>query len=263
VDIELSNYDVSCQQDSDCTPITTGEICSGGCACGGSAVNVSGLPGYRAAVASLSLGLCSCPFEGSPRCLGGQCGICDGFNDPPACSDGGSTAPDAGTCVDIELAAYDQSCQVDSDCIQVTMGMICSPSCFCGGSAISASEETQYQSQTAGIANRDCPCAYDGEPRCMQNKCVLCPPGEDCGDAGGGTSCIADADCPSDEVCGFPEMGGCSAQGTCFSASQVTCNAFSPACACDGSEVNTICNGLPTGYAPKAIRHTGECVDGG
>jgi hypothetical protein len=82
---------------------------------------------------------------------------------------------------------------------------------------------------------------------------------------GGGSVCASDADCPAGNVCGFYESDatGCRAAGSCFPAPAVICNVFSPGCACDGSEVNTICNGLPTGYARKALKHTGACVDGG
>ncbi len=86
-----------------------------------------------------------------------------------------------------------------------------------------------------------------------------CPvPGDD-----GGLECTGDADCPSGKVCGFLESNACGAAGSCFPAPTVICNAYSPGCACDGSEVDVICNGLPTGYARKAIKHPGACVDGG
>jgi hypothetical protein len=80
---------------------------------------------------------------------------------------------------------------------------------------------------------------------------------------GGGTACAGDVDCPAGKVCGFLESGGCGAAGSCFPAPTVICNAYGPGCACDGSEVNTICNGLPSGYARKPLKHTGACVDGG
>lgn len=270
MDIQLSSYDTSCKQDSDCTTIATGEICSGDCLCGGSPINVSGLPRYDAALASVPLGLCGCPAEAAPRCLGGQCTICNGPNGPSGCFPDAGPAPDAGKCVDVVPSSYDQSCQVDSDCIEITAGTICSPSCFCGGAAISASNQTKYNLQIAGIANADCPCAFAGTPQCVQHTCTICPPGAACSeppiDAGGDASaapCAATTDCPSNQVCGFPQTGGCSAHGTCFPVQQVTCGAFSAGCGCDGSEINLVCNGLPTGYALKPLLHSGMCVDGG
>jgi hypothetical protein len=61
-------------------------------------------------------------------------------------------------------------------------------------------------------------------------------------------------------LCGFPALAGCSATGSCFPSPGVICNAYVAGCACDGSEVNTACNGLPTGYAPKPLLHSGACV---
>ncbi len=81
-------------------------------------------------------------------------------------------------------------------------------------------------------------------------------------DAGGGP-CTSNAECTNGQVCGYPEAGGCGVEGTCFPAPQVVCNAFSPGCACDGSEISIACTGLPSGYVSKPLRHTGACVDGG
>jgi hypothetical protein len=38
------------------------------------------------------------------------------------------------------------------------------------------------------------------------------------------------------------------------------CNAYSPGCACDGTEESIVCNGLPSGYARKPLLHTGACA---
>jgi hypothetical protein len=84
-----------------------------------------------------------------------------------------------------------------------------------------------------------------------------------CPSPDGGTVCTSDSDCASGTVCGFLETSACNAPGSCFPAPQIICNAYSPGCACDGSEIDVICNGLPSGYARKPITHTGACVDGG
>jgi hypothetical protein len=78
-----------------------------------------------------------------------------------------------------------------------------------------------------------------------------------------GTTCAADRNCPSGHICGFADTAGCGIEGICFPAPEAICNAFVLGCACDGSEVNVICNGLPSGYVSKPLRHTGACVDGG
>jgi hypothetical protein len=61
------------------------------------------------------------------------------------------------------------------------------------------------------------------------------------------------------ERCGFPQSSGCTATGTCFPALGVVCNAIVLACACDGTDINVACNGLPGGYAPKPFAHLGAC----
>ncbi len=78
-------------------------------------------------------------------------------------------------------------------------------------------------------------------------------------DAGG---CTTSADCPSDEQCGFVQNEGCSAKGECFPTAQVECLAYEAGCACDGTETNLACNGLPDGYALKPLKHTGACTAG-
>jgi hypothetical protein len=79
-------------------------------------------------------------------------------------------------------------------------------------------------------------------------------------------SCAISADCPSGWTCGFPGADGCSATGTCFDTSGVgVCQAYSPGCACDGTDINTICLPLPMGFYEKPLLHKGSCnaVDAG
>ncbi len=76
----------------------------------------------------------------------------------------------------------------------------------------------------------------------------------------GAAACRADADCPSGDVCGFPPAGGCSAAGTCFPAPGAVCQAYSPGCACDGTDINVACTGLPGGSVSRPLLHTGACA---
>jgi hypothetical protein len=39
----------------------------------------------------------------------------------------------------------------------------------------------------------------------------------------------------------------------------VNCKAYSPGCACDGTQVSIVCNGLPSGYASKPLVSAGSC----
>jgi hypothetical protein len=97
-----------------------------------------------------------------------------------------------------------------------------------------------------------------------------CGAGEICGhptahtgacSGGVGAACSVDADCAAGYICGFPESDGCSAKGECFEAPQVVCMAYAAGCACDGTEIDIACNGLPSGYAPKPLAYEGMCHD--
>jgi hypothetical protein len=88
--------------------------------------------------------------------------------------------------------------------------------------------------------------------------------------ADGGKACTTGADCADPQfadvgfLCGFPEADGCAAKGTCFQEpGGPMCTAIFPGCACDGSEVNLTCNGLPSGYAPAPLLHSGVCFGPG
>jgi hypothetical protein len=87
VNVDLSTYDTSCTQDSDCVEIASGEICPRTTCyfCGGSTVNVSEQARYNAAIApivaadavpTLEPFACGCPFFGNPACVAGQCTLC-------------------------------------------------------------------------------------------------------------------------------------------------------------------------------------------
>jgi hypothetical protein len=76
----------------------------------------------------------------------------------------------------------------------------------------------------------------------------------------GSRSCVSDADCPNNDLCGYLEAAGCAATGVCFASPGAVCLAFSPGCACDGSQINVACTGLPSGYYSKPLEHTGECT---
>jgi len=90
-----------------------------------------------------------------------------------------AAASDGATCVDIDVSTYDRSCQTDSDCINVSAGMICSGyNCLCGGAAISASEQDRYSAALGSVEAGPgpyCGCPYFGGPRCIQAQCVYCP----------------------------------------------------------------------------------------
>lgn len=179
-----------------------------------------------------------------------------GRSDSGSSGDGGGTTPctSNGDCGANGVCGFleSDSCTAQGQCFPAP-GAVClaySPGCACDGSEIS-------------VACTGLPSGYASKPLLHTGVCT------DAGghDAGGGDAtggpCTTSADCGSNGLCGFAESAACAAQGQCFAAPGVVCNAYGAGCACDGTEVNIICNGLPTGYEPKALRHTGACIDGG
>jgi len=99
--------------------------------------------------------------------------------------DGGTTIitqVDGATCVDIEAASYDTSCNVDSDCVGIAVGQLCDGSCYgcLPNTAINVSGEARYQAATAPVSGGiECSCPAGSAPRCFNNACILCPFGPD------------------------------------------------------------------------------------
>lgn len=75
VNVDLSSYDTSCNQASDCTAISTGQICTGGCACDNALINASALPQYQQATSSVHPLACSCPAFPLAQCIQHKCVI--------------------------------------------------------------------------------------------------------------------------------------------------------------------------------------------
>jgi hypothetical protein len=81
-----------------------------------------------------------------------------------------------------------------------------------------------------------------------------------------GASCIHSSDCSIGTACAYPMADGCAAKGHCVDDTGPLCNSFSPGCACDGTTINIVCNGLPDGFATKPLASKGQCttsIDGG
>jgi hypothetical protein len=85
------------------------------------------------------------------------------------------------------------------------------------------------------------------------------------GGSGGKTSCASDSDCTSGDVCAYAESATCDAKGVCVAKpAGAVCGAIAYACACDGTNVEIGCNGLPDGFVSKPFAHDGACaIDGG
>jgi hypothetical protein len=180
--VDPSAYDQSCNQASDCVYIASGELCSGQCVCPQAVINASSLGAYDQATSSIVPSTCFCGNEPEPQCLDNHCTL-----DGSVTIDAGAPG-DSGVCVDIDLTTYDQTCNADSDCIDITAGVVCSGQCACGGSTINVDGQARYEAAVAPVDTLGCPCPPDGITRCLQNHCTLCgfgpnqPPG--CGDGG-------------------------------------------------------------------------------
>jgi hypothetical protein len=187
----------------------------------------------RTVCAKDAVGQCEWDFPACPVVAddGGAC-VCGA--PPPGAPT--SICPDGSTAGPVCVMASDGTCawQIRSCTTQVCPGLGCFPNCPNGVLKDSQGCDT-------------CQCA----------------PAADAG--ANGSPCATDADCrgPVASRCGFPIADACSATGVCLVYSQVGCNVASPGCACDGSEVNIVCNGLPNGYAPAPLLHQGACTDSG
>lgn len=86
-----------------------------------------------------------------------------------------------------------------------------------------------------------------------------------CGSTTASGECTVDADCGGGQGCAFATADGCGAKGKCVSKAAAVCEAFSPGCACDGTQINTICTGFEAGLVSKPLRSAGACgsSDGG
>ncbi len=90
VTVDLKSFDTTCKGDGDCTLVSTGTICTGGCACSNSTINKGDAAKYAAATAGVKPNACPCAAAGTPRCVQGTCTLCTfGPGAPPGCPDGG------------------------------------------------------------------------------------------------------------------------------------------------------------------------------
>ncbi len=160
------------------------------------------------------------------------------------------------------------ACVQDSDCGPAGSGNICG---FEEKLACAATGTCFDIGQVATCAAYSPGCACDGTE--INVACSPLPQGYAskpllhagaCSKTGGGDSCTSSSDCGPGAICGFPEADQCAAKGTCFPLTGgAMCNAYGAGCACDGTEINIICNGLSAGYQTKPLAHKGACNDAG
>jgi hypothetical protein len=164
--IDPNTYDRSCNTGSDCTYVTTGEVCTGYCVgCGSTLINQDGLARYEKAVAPIQGGECGCGVAAPPSCVDHTCSVEGPDGGPPS---------DAGQCVDILISTFDQSCNVASDCMLVRGGEVCSGECDCGGtSPINVGAYPAYQNDLTGVVLEACPCPPPPPVVCMGGTCAV------------------------------------------------------------------------------------------
>jgi hypothetical protein len=102
--------------------------------------------------------------------------------------DSGTGGTDGGSaCVNIEVVPSDLSCGSDQECELVRTGKVCNGQCSCGDTPVNAASATRFQFETASLSLEGCPCAFEGEARCLGGQCTLCGLGPNqpagCGDA--------------------------------------------------------------------------------
>jgi hypothetical protein len=100
----------------------------------------------------------------------------------------------------ISASSYDQSCNVDSDCVgmagrfAVQFGnFYCQSGCICGGDAINKTSVAQYVQDVSmtplAASMASCFCPEVLGPCCANNRCTTsCPQGVDGGSADTGSS---------------------------------------------------------------------------
>ena len=90
VTIDPATYDATCTADTDCMLVPTGQLCTGGCDCGATALAAKERARYDAAVSPVKLLACPCAYPGAPRCVQGTCKLCPpGPNAEGGCPDAG------------------------------------------------------------------------------------------------------------------------------------------------------------------------------
>jgi hypothetical protein len=178
--IKASDYDQTCDKDSDCTAVGEGDGCTP-CIllCGDATINVADLQKWRDDVQKTparASGTCHCPLWGSPECVdhkcqlsaipqgpqndcevvGGKCvadgdGACqqtaaedcasgDASKAATCCLDPLFAACNAGKNTPIKASNYEQNCNVDADCIAIGEGDGCNCEVNCQNAAINGGD---------------------------------------------------------------------------------------------------------------------------
>ena len=162
--IDVTDYDQSCNQNSDCVIVPDGDVCLSGCSCSDTAIAESAEAAFNADFDAINE-TCG-PIPAGTPCAGCQ-------ESAPICVGGSCTTR---VVRQVSTEGVDKSCTVDDDCTVVFEGDVCS-TCKCPGAAIAKSAEPGYNSAFQG---NECgmsePCAADcaqAVATCQDGVCTL------------------------------------------------------------------------------------------
>jgi hypothetical protein len=152
-------------------------------------------------------------------------------------ADTGTT--DSGSkCVDFEPTPSDLSCESDQDCALVRKGEVCKGQCSCGATPVNAGAAARFASDTAALDLASCPCAFEGEARCLAGQCALCGVGGNqpagCADAAGPPPATDGGMCVDIDLSTYDQS--CVLASDCILI--LTGQVCSSDCSCGGSPVN-------------------------
>jgi len=158
--VDPNDYDQSCTWDSDCTLVWGGDVCGCGMICPGS-IATSAEQQFQDDVSAVD-----CSNAEPKACPGAAC-----QEQIAICSSGScNTTPK----VSITASQFDQSCDVDADCMLISTGQVCS-TCNCARAAINVSDAQAYQQAVGDVdcnpGPEACDCAPPDEAWCNDSTC--------------------------------------------------------------------------------------------
>ena len=176
VDFAVGAGDLECATDTDCSFVSTGEICNGACGCGDTSVNTAGASRYASTTSGIRFAGCPCASAGVPRCIAGTCHT-GGFMPPPADAAVDGPFADAAACIAVDVSSVDTSCTTALDCVVVPNGTCCNGTCFCNTAVVNVSAAGAFAATGEGTCSGPgaCSCPVDPRPGCAAGKCVPVP----------------------------------------------------------------------------------------
>jgi hypothetical protein len=142
---------------------------------------------FVAAGSLLSLGIlaaCGGKVSGGSAGSGGSGGSGDVYE---------ADEPDGATCVNLDTASFDQSCDRDSDCVAVPgegsddggfgcpfNPVFCNGYCACRLATINVSAQASYEAALSPVIPGTCSCPAVSTPSCKNHLCTMswCTTGE-------------------------------------------------------------------------------------